>query len=293
MTRAYIRLDPAFDERKESYPDGPYAALVGTFCLGEAQPDRGRFRSLDYLKRLLGRRGRHVQYLLDHKDIVLLKDGRIYIDGWDEWQEGDLKVAERVSVLRARRGVPDHRSPGATRTANWRLRQQVFERDSFTCRYCGQADYERDWLVADHVIPEPGGPTTLDNLVTACRPCNKLKGGRTPEEAGMPLLTVTRHGDAPRVPSHTDVTPSMKRSSGGAQQSGALTSRLSDDEARGHLDKLADVLEANGSRPRKTNGIEPITDTEQAERYRAILADESQPDWKREAAKVQLEVMGL
>ncbi len=41
MTRHYIRLDPAFDERKESYPDGPYAALIGVLCLSESQPERG------------------------------------------------------------------------------------------------------------------------------------------------------------------------------------------------------------------------------------------------------------
>jgi 5-methylcytosine-specific restriction endonuclease McrA len=27
------------------------------------------------------------------------------------------------------------------------------------------------------------------NLVTACAPCNRRKGGRTPEEANMKLLT--------------------------------------------------------------------------------------------------------
>ena len=43
MTRAYIRLDPAFDERKESYPDGPYAALIATFCLAEHQPEPRTF----------------------------------------------------------------------------------------------------------------------------------------------------------------------------------------------------------------------------------------------------------
>lgn len=108
MTRAYIRLDPAFDERKESYPDGPFAALVSTFCLAEHQPERGRFRSFDYLTRLLGRRGRHARYLLDHGDIVTLDDGRVYVDGWDEWQEGDWKVSERVGRIRSRqrRTVP-------------------------------------------------------------------------------------------------------------------------------------------------------------------------------------------
>jgi hypothetical protein len=102
MTRHYIRLDPAFDERKEAYPDGPYAALVAALCLAEAQPDRGRFRSADYLRRLLGKRGRHVPYLMAHGDLSELPDGRLYIDGWDEWQEGDWKVAERVQRIRNR-----------------------------------------------------------------------------------------------------------------------------------------------------------------------------------------------
>jgi hypothetical protein len=107
VTRAYIRLDPAFDERKESYPDGPYAALVATLCLAEHQPQRGRFRSMDYLTRLLGKRGRHLRYLVDHGDVTKLDDGRAYVDGWDEWQEGDWKVSERVHRIRVRpRGTP-------------------------------------------------------------------------------------------------------------------------------------------------------------------------------------------
>jgi hypothetical protein len=108
VTRAYIRLDPAFDERKEHYPDGPYAALVATLCLAEHQPQRGRFRSLDYLARLLGKRGRHVKYLVDHGDLTALEDGRAYVDGWDEWQEGDWKVSERVGRIRNR---PKRTSP--------------------------------------------------------------------------------------------------------------------------------------------------------------------------------------
>jgi len=110
VSRAYIRLDPAFDERKESYPDGPFAALVATFCLSEHQPQRGRFRSLDYLARLLGRRGRHLAYLVAHGDVIELPDGRIYVDGWDEWQEGDWKVAERVARIRGR----EKRTPPVT-----------------------------------------------------------------------------------------------------------------------------------------------------------------------------------
>lgn len=102
MTRAYLRLDPAYDEHKESYPDGPYAALISCFCQGELQPHRGRFRNERFLRALLGRRGRHIPYLIEHGDLVRLSDGRLYIDGWDEWQEGDWKVGERMARLRHR-----------------------------------------------------------------------------------------------------------------------------------------------------------------------------------------------
>lgn len=103
VVRAYLRLDPAYDERKSDYPDGPYATLIACFCLAEMQPTRGRFRSLRFLKALLAGRGRHVKYLIDHGDLVVLEDGRVYVDGWDEWQEGDWKVGERVARVRNRR----------------------------------------------------------------------------------------------------------------------------------------------------------------------------------------------
>ena len=64
MSRAYLRLDPGFDEHKESYPDGPYAALICVLCLAESQPFRGRFRSVKYLRALMGKRGRHLAYLI-------------------------------------------------------------------------------------------------------------------------------------------------------------------------------------------------------------------------------------
>jgi hypothetical protein len=114
VTRAYIRLDPSFDERKYDYPDGPYAALIATFCLAEHQPERGRFRSLDYLARLLGKRGRHASYLLEHGDLIKLPDGRCYLVGWDEWQEGDWKVGERVARIRNRKNGTEQVTPDVT-----------------------------------------------------------------------------------------------------------------------------------------------------------------------------------
>ncbi len=61
-------------------------------------------------------------------------------------------------------------------------RRAVFARDSWTCQYCGTTTH----LTVDHVIPRSrGGPSSWDNIVTSCAPCNRRKGARTPAAAGM------------------------------------------------------------------------------------------------------------
>lgn len=63
---------------------------------------------------------------------------------------------------------------------------EVFSRDKYICQYCGKLIKEP---TIDHVIPKrAGGLHCWDNVVTACIPCNRKKAGRTPKEAGMPLL---------------------------------------------------------------------------------------------------------
>ena len=55
------------------------------------------------------------------------------------------------------------------------LRFAVFKRDKFRCVYCG-ATAEDYRLVIDHKHPIcAGGDNSLDNLVTACEPCNQGK----------------------------------------------------------------------------------------------------------------------
>ena len=58
---------------------------------------------------------------------------------------------------------------------------KVFRRDHFKCQYCGLdgKHHFENWLVLtiDHVHPHAhGGSRKMDNLVTACRPCNLMKG---------------------------------------------------------------------------------------------------------------------
>lgn len=66
-------------------------------------------------------------------------------------------------------------------------RRNLFKRDHNTCQYCGQ-QFPPDQLTIDHVIPRArGGESTWENCVLACVDCNRRKGNRTPEEAGMRL----------------------------------------------------------------------------------------------------------
>ena len=67
-------------------------------------------------------------------------------------------------------------------------RHNIFERDRNTCQYCGES-FERKDLNLDHVIPrDRGGPTTWENIVCSCVPCNTRKANQTPAEAGMRLV---------------------------------------------------------------------------------------------------------
>ncbi len=73
---------------------------------------------------------------------------------------------------------------------HWRLpvsRRGVFARDGYTCQYCGSQP-GKSLLTIDHVVPRSqGGEKSWENLVTACAPCNRRKGGRHPQEANMRL----------------------------------------------------------------------------------------------------------
>lgn len=76
-------------------------------------------------------------------------------------------------------------------------RHNIFMRDGSSCQYCGERR-ARSELNLDHVVPRSrGGTTTWENIVCACLDCNRRKGGRTPEEAGMRLRR------RPRRPSWT------------------------------------------------------------------------------------------
>lgn len=59
-----------------------------------------------------------------------------------------------------------------------KIRFDIFKRDGFKCMYCG-AHPPSVLLHVDHIKPvADGGGNEVDNLVTACEPCNLGKGAR-------------------------------------------------------------------------------------------------------------------
>lgn len=67
-------------------------------------------------------------------------------------------------------------------------RKELFERDKWTCAYCGEKVTSEN-ATLDHLIPQyKGGKNTKENLKTACLLCNSIKSGKTYEEAAPYLL---------------------------------------------------------------------------------------------------------
>ena len=84
------------------------------------------------------------------------------------------------SVIALKEYVQAARHPAFTRF-------NVFMRDRFTCQYCGRPHSSHD-LTFDHVVPKSrGGRTAWTNVVTACSPCNLLKGNQLLRETGLLL----------------------------------------------------------------------------------------------------------
>ena len=85
------------------------------------------------------------------------------------------------AVIRLRSYIKRHKLRAAL------SRRNIFFRDGYKCQYCKKR-FPSVELTCDHVIPRSqGGLSSWENLVAACGPCNRRKGGRTPSEARMKL----------------------------------------------------------------------------------------------------------
>lgn len=96
------------------------------------------------------------------------------------------------ALMRLRVRAPHRRQPPRFQ------RRTLFERDAWSCQYCG-APLSRRSATVDHLVPRSkGGKTTWTNCVASCLQCNKRKGDTPVEEFDMrlvkrPTLPSARH----------------------------------------------------------------------------------------------------
>jgi 5-methylcytosine-specific restriction endonuclease McrA len=120
--------------------------------------------------------------------VLLLKEKAEVIEQGDWELRSATQTVTRPVVIRL---VSYVRVPRDTHRRKI-TRRAVFARDDWTCQYCGA----RSNLTVDHVIPRSkGGPSSWENIVASCAPCNLRKGNALPRQAGMRLQR------QPRTPS--------------------------------------------------------------------------------------------
>lgn len=110
------------------------------------------------------------------------------IPTWDDWAELPVPLGEEavrsasasyripeIIVLSRYNSLPQQRTHFSKRA--------VYRRDNFQCMYCGAHGTPID---IDHIVPRSrGGVSSWENCVVSCIVCNRRKGRRTREEAGM------------------------------------------------------------------------------------------------------------
>ncbi len=140
----------------------------------------------------------------DLAEVIHVEDGQYFNHDFESWREvsmfkdafGESGESEhedwiqavnfRIQVPRVIRLLWYDRLPKKNVRFN---RRNIFARDKNRCQYCGQS-FPTQELTLDHVKPRSqGGTACWENIVCCCIRCNVRKGGRTPAQAHMKLIT--------------------------------------------------------------------------------------------------------
>jgi 5-methylcytosine-specific restriction endonuclease McrA len=136
----------------------------------------------------------------DLAEVVSVEDGQYLSYDFDDWLEVSAAKAsfepdehDWIRTVRFQIAVPKvirllvyDKLPRVSVKLN---RRNLLARDHNSCQYCGKR-FPTSELSIDHLIPRSqGGTTCWENVVCACTRCNVKKGGRTPEQANMHLVS--------------------------------------------------------------------------------------------------------
>lgn len=191
LIRAGARAQPVVQDARPRFPDsipGGDSSTVPTPCVVPARLDAVRLLSLDAYGRVLDWMSWQDATCLYARGAVswTLGDPCLTIHGGICRMTGERSTMDLHPIVAARGHARAHAldpTPALTNAA-------LFARDAHLCLYCGR-DVPRQHLTRDHVVPlSRGGRDIWENVVAACFHCNSRKGGRTPQQARMPLLAV-------------------------------------------------------------------------------------------------------
>jgi len=123
------------------------------------------------------------------KAITLLTKGKVEVVAVHDREIHGVSITIRLpSVLRLLKAVRIARRFQHVPFS----RANIYMRDNYTCQYCGTRQPTCE-LTFDHVMPvSRGGRKDWENIVTCCIDCNRQKGGRSPQEAGLSLIRSPR-----------------------------------------------------------------------------------------------------
>lgn len=139
----------------------------------------------------------------DAAEVVAVEDGKFSSYDFNDWVEVSAAKSEfepeqhdwirtvrfQIAVPKIVRLLVYDKLP---RVKVKLTRRNLFARDQNSCQYCGRR-FPTSELSLDHVVPRSqGGDNSWENIVCACMRCNVKKGGRTPAQARMKLVTQPR-----------------------------------------------------------------------------------------------------
>lgn len=124
-----------------------------------------------------------LHFITDMRAIVLLYSHKAeQVSEWDDVIKSPSATMNLPATIRLVNYI----------TKRWRAprfkRRALFNRDGWTCQYCGE---KLNWstITIDHITPRSrGGVTSWQNCVSSCSRCNKKKASLTLEEANMRLI---------------------------------------------------------------------------------------------------------
>ena len=128
---------------------------------------------------------------VDRASIVSPKDYSVY--NWDEWIKEDALPGEiGVQTVNRRIKVPEVivllKYDKVHRRGVRLTKKNIYLRDKYKCQYTGKQVSHKESDI-DHIIPRcKGGKNSWDNMVVCSKDINRIKGDRTPAEAGLKLI---------------------------------------------------------------------------------------------------------